>query len=258
MSGDMPAGVPEETRWALSADGRVPAADAARIQSERLDAAANAVGKLAHDVNNTLTVILGNAEYLLDSLADRPDLQEAARLVVAAAERGAELNRRVLLFSRRRGWQGAAVDPANVLRALGECLTGEAPAGIAVRIELPPALPPVALTEAALEEAASGLARNALEAMPGGGTLSISAVEEGAPGARFVAITIGDTGRGMGELELARSMEPFASRKPGGVGVGLGLAVAHGVARAAGGSLTLHSTPGEGTRAVLRLPVREG
>ncbi|MBY0337220.1 MAG: hypothetical protein K2X11_11440 [Acetobacteraceae bacterium] len=225
--------------------------DPASVQAERLDAAALAVGKLAHDVNNTLTVMLGNAEYLLDALADRPDLLDAVRLIVEAAERAAEVNRRVLLFSRRRGWNGGRADLG---RVLDEARALELPPGVSLQLDLPPSLPPLALAPNALAEAVNALLRNAIEAMPDGGTLRISAEEE--PSGQ-VTLRVQDTGRGMDAEELARCLEPFASRKPGGTGVGLGLAIAHGVARAAGGKLSLRSRPGEGTEVRLTLPSRK-
>jgi signal transduction histidine kinase/ActR/RegA family two-component response regulator len=217
------------------------------IEWERLDAAAQAVGRLAHDMNNCLTVALGNAEYLEEELADRPDLLAAVRLILDAAERGAALTGRVLRFARRDR-RGGELDLLPFLGSLAGRLEAEAPAW-PVEERLAADLPLAQVDPAELERALRELVANARAALPGGGRITITA--EPVAGGEGVAIAVEDGGRGMSQSMLRRCVEPFVS---GGGGLGLGLSAVHGLAAAEGGSLRLESRAGGGTRAILELP----
>lgn len=227
-----------------------PGGIAARIRAERLDAAAQATGRLSHDFNNCLTVIMGNAEYLEEVLADRLDLLEAVRFVGQAGERAAALTGRMLQFARKRTPPGGEAAVGEVLARLEDGLRATAPDHV-VEASAEPGLPPVAAEPAALEAALRELATNGLEAMRPGGTLRIVAT---AGAAGRVLVTVADTGRGMAPAVLSRCAEPFFTTRETHWGVGLGLSAAHGFAVAHGGALHLESRPGEGTRAVLDLP----
>jgi hypothetical protein len=223
---------------------------AAEIEAERLAATAEATGRLAHDINNILTVILGNAEFLEEQLAGRPDLLEAVRLITTAVERSAALTGRVLRFARHAppGRAETALPP--LLGRIAARLTAEAPAW-PVRVACAPDLPPVLADGPEIEAALEELLANAREALPGGGPVRIGA--RPAPEGEAVLISVADDGLGMPQAVRQRCLEPFVAT---GGGLGLGLSAVHGFARAHGGALSVESAPGAGTVVVLRLPAR--
>lgn len=226
-----------------------PGGIAARLRAERLHAAAQATGRLSHDFNNCLTVIMGNAEYLEEVLAGQAELLEAVRFIGQAGERAAALTGRMLQFARLKAPSDGEAAVEEVLTRLEARLRSTAP-GHRIEVSAEAALPLALAEPAALEAALQELAANGLEAMPPGGTLRISAAAvEGR-----VSITVADTGRGMAPAVLNRCIEPFVTTREAHWGTGLGLSAVHGFAVAHGGSLHLESRPGEGTRAVLDLP----
>jgi signal transduction histidine kinase/CheY-like chemotaxis protein len=222
----------------------------ARIEWERLDAAAQAVGRLAHDMNNCLTVALGNAEYLEEELADRPELLSAVRLILEASERGAALTGKVLRFARRDRRAGE-VELAPLLSALAARCEAEAPAW-PVEERVAPGLPPAQVEAADLERALLELVSNARLASPNGGRILLSAST--VPGGEGISIVVEDEGAGMSRAMLQRCLEPFVS---GGDGLGLGLSAVHGFAAAQGGSLRVESRAGGGTRVILEIPAAQ-
>lgn len=121
---------------------------------------------------------------------------------------------------------------------------------------------PVLADRAQLEQVLLGLAMNAHQAMPDGGRLGIAvAVEAGADGGPgSVTLTMSDTGVGMDEATAAKAFDPFFTTKPpgSGTGTGLGLATVSAIIAVAGGDIRLHSTPGEGTNVIVRLPALSG
>ncbi|WP_439597416.1 ATP-binding protein [Falsiroseomonas sp.] len=224
---------------------------APRLREERLEAAARLGLRLAHDFNNVLTVSLGNAEFLAEMLVDRPDLAEAARLMIETGERGAALTARVLQFARRAPPQASRVEVAPLLERLAarqRLLAPQCRVEVAVASDTLPVLADPAALEAALQE----LSLNALRAMPQGGTLSLAAGP--APEAGLLRLCVADTGPGLPPALAERCLEPFVTDQPESWGVGLGLSTVYGFARASGGSLDLESAPGQGTRALLHLP----
>jgi signal transduction histidine kinase/CheY-like chemotaxis protein len=239
------------------------ATEASLRHAQKMEAVGRLTGGIAHDFNNLLTAVLGSIALLEKRL---PELDpRAARLLANArkgAERGAALTQRLLVFGRRQALHAVPVELPALLAGMSELLRGSL--GGAIRLEtcLAPELPPVLADANQLELAILNLALNARDAMPLGGTITISAEprcvtpaeELGlAPGA-YVVILLADTGAGMDEATLARAMEPFFTTKEVGKGTGLGLSMVHGMAAQSGGRLTLQSRPGEGTTAALWLP----
>lgn len=223
-----------------------------RIAAERLAGAARVAGRLAHDFNNCLTVILGNAEYLAEALADRPDLAGPIRQIVDASDRATALTARVLQFARPRRQVVAGVRPEALLKRLAERLRAMAP-DWQVALSIAPGLPPMLADADDVETALLELAANARRAMPEGGTVTLTAEVAGC-GERL-RLAVADTGPGMPAELLARCPEPFASGNEAGWARGLGLSVAAGLARANGGELLLEQPPGSGLVAVLELPM---
>ena len=234
-------------------------------QARRLEALGNLTGGVAHDFNNMLAVVLGNAELLEASLANDERLRMVATTTRQAAERSADLTRRLLAFARRQPLDPRPVDVERVLLELEPLLRRSV--GEAVELSIvASAVGSLAMVDASqLAQAVLNLALNARDAMPEGGLLTIEAheveLDEGyaashadvEPGS-YVLVTVSDTGTGMSAEVAAQAFDPFFTTKDEGHGGGLGLSMVYGFARQSGGHARLYSEPGVGTTARLYLP----
>jgi signal transduction histidine kinase len=235
-------------------------------QAQGMESLGRLTGGLAHDLNNILSVIRGNAE-LQQQFDGKDDV--LIHEIVVATERAADLIRKLLAYSRRQALRPTAVDPADALRDAAEAMREAMGGGVTVEIDAPAGLWAARADPGPLQAALAGLIQNALDAMPDGGTLTLSARNravgagataevghEVAPG-DYVALSVRDTGVGMAPETAARAFEPFFTTKPPGLSAGMGLAMVLGFVRQSGGFVTLSSRPGEGAEFVLHLP-REG
>lgn len=267
----------EEAQRALAAanadlEARVQAEVAARetaqerlLHSEKVNALGQLAGGVAHDFNNVLQSITGALALLLREPERRERVERLGRLALDAAERGAAITRRLLMFARRRELSPAPLDTTEALSDLREIVAHTLPANIALTVDLPPDLPWIFVDRAELETALVNLVVNAQDAMPDGGRLRIAAEattvhetdEMGLAPGRYVCLSVVDTGCGMPPSVLARAADPFFTTKPPGRGTGLGLSMVQGFASASGGLLRIESRPNEGTRITLFLPACE-
>ena len=231
------------------------------IQQERLRALGQMASGIAHDLNNTLTPILGLTDLFIEFpavLDDRDVLLEQLRTIHTASQDAASVIARLRDFYRPGNGHGVTHDvDLSLLAEQAIALTrpkwhDEALArGAVIRFAREYGEMPVLSANAAeLREALANLIINAVDAMPRGGTILVrTAVRE-----RTAEVVIGDTGAGMTEDVLRRCVEPFFSTK-GEQGTGLGLSVVYGTAQRHNGSVHIASKPGEGTSVTLRLPL---
>ncbi|WP_243451162.1 ATP-binding protein [Sphingosinicella sp. CPCC 101087] len=248
----------------LTATAEREAALAQLHEAQKLETLGQLTGGVAHDFNNLLTPITG----VLDLLNRRygKDDARAKRLIGGAlesAERARTLVQRLLGFARRQALQTRPVDPETLLDGMRDLIASSIGATIELQLRLDQNLPPVLADPHQLELAVLNLCVNARDAMPSGGLLTVAAevqalgpgeVPQVTPGL-YIRLSVIDTGAGMDEETLSRAVEPFYSTKEVGKGTGLGLSMVHGLASQLGGGFRLTSTPGEGTRVDLWLPV---
>ncbi|WP_227816220.1 PAS-domain containing protein [Nitrogeniibacter aestuarii] len=242
------------------------ASEAALVQAQKMEAVGQLTGGLAHDFNNLLTIIMGNLDAAREQVdpAVAADYLDPAR---RAAERGVELIRRLLTFSRRQTLEPVAVDVGSRIRDFTHLLQRSLSESIHIRTTLPNAPLHALVDPHQLENALLNLAINARDAMPGGGTLSITVSERHIPESQsalvelpvghYVQIDVADTGTGIEEALLTRVFEPFVTTKPFGQGSGLGLSMVYGFVRQSGGNIRVRSTPGKGTTVTFVLPRTE-
>ncbi|MCA1443791.1 PAS domain S-box protein [Ensifer sp. IC4062] len=234
-------------------------------QAQKLEAIGQLTGGLAHDFNNLLTVILGNAEVLVDRLSDDENLRRLAEMSWAAAQRGAELVHRLLAFARRQALEPQVVDLNSLLNGLDALLRRTISQDIEIEFLQPADLWKALVDPAQLETAILNLCINARDAMPCGGRLTIETANisldehfadwnADAASGQYVVMTISDTGTGMEPHVLARAFEPFFTTKEAGKGSGLGLSMVFGFAKQSNGHVKIHSQPGEGTTIKMYLP----
>lgn len=206
--------------------------------AQRIEAVGRLAGGIAHDYNNLLTSVTTNLAIL--RMEPEPQAEERRSIlddVSAAAERGANLTRQLLAFSRRQVLSPQPLDVNRVVegfRRLLDRLLGET---CRLRLQLAPGLPPIVADPSQLEQVLMNLVINARDAMPGGGTITVTTEElRVPPGAAppalpgdFVRISVTDTGGGIAPEVMPHVFEPFFTTKPEGKGTGLGLATVHGI-----------------------------
>ncbi len=228
------------------------------VQSQKMDAVGQLTGGIAHDFNNLLTVILTNAELLAADLPQNaPEAASDLGEIRGAAQRGSEIVKKLLGFGRREMLSLRAHRVNDILERGGETIRQLLPPGITVEME---AADPGLIVHAdatAVEQMLVNLVTNARDAMPNGGTVTISARSLASAGhaAAVVEIAVADSGVGMTQDVLEHAFEPFFTTKAPGEGSGLGLAMIYGLVKQHGGTVELRSEPGAGTTAFLRLPL---
>jgi signal transduction histidine kinase len=234
------------------------------FEAQKMDTIGQLTGGVAHDFNNLLMAVLGSLTLLEKRLPDDPRSHRLLQNAVQGAQRGAALTQRLLAFSRRQELKPEAVDVPQLVDGMRELLERALGPGIELRTQFQAALPAALVDANQLELALLNVALNARDAMPTGGTLTISAAyvhEKGPAGAtalqpgEYVRILIADDGMGMDEVTLAKATEPFFTTKGPGKGTGLGLSMVHGLAAQSGGLLRINSQPKLGTTLELWLPM---
>ena len=222
-------------------------------QSQKMEAVGQLAGGIAHDFNNLLLAISGNAELLQGSPALGTREQEDVREIVEAAGRAANLTRQLLAYSRPTDDDLGPVDLNSTVTAIQTLLMRLLGENIAIATDLDPRAPTILGTQSRVEQIVVNLAVNARDAMSAGGELRISTKIE--PDGAHARLVVEDTGDGMDDATAARAFEPFFTTKEAGTGTGLGLATVYGIVEQAGGTITLASRPGQGTRVDVLLPV---
>lgn len=223
------------------------------FQSQKMEAIGKLTGGVAHDFNNLLSVVLGSLNLAQRRLAEGGDVTRLIANAMKAAERGASLTQRMLAFARKQELQLDSVDLTALVRGMTELLQST----IGARVEIDTLFPVAPLYVRAdprqLELALMNLVVNARDAMPEGGTITISAEAEavtneaGLESGRYVRLSVKDEGEGMDSEVLAQALEPFFTTKGVGKGTGLGLPMVQGLAEQSGGKLKLASSKGKGT-----------
>jgi len=234
-------------------------------EMQKVESLGQLTGGVAHDFNNLLIAVLGNLDLLRKHLADDAKARRLIDGAIQGAERGATLTKRMLAFARRQELKPETVEVPSLVHSMVEMLGRSLGPGIQISTEFEPALPPTRADPNQLELALLNLALNARDAMPLGGTLTISAHREligagdvpGLPPGDYVCISERDTGDGMDEATLKRATEPFFTTKGAGRGTGLGLSMVDGLVAQSGGAMRITSRVGLGTTVELWLPVAE-
>jgi len=227
----------------------------ALLQSQKLQALGELAGGIAHDFNNLMTVMRGSADFLLK----QPDLPAEKRtrylnVMLETAERATSLTSQLLAFARRQPLEPEVIDLSLRLDAMGEMLQRTLGSLYELKLDLAPALWAVEIDPTGLEAALLNAVVNARDAMPSGGTITISTRNRARQDGEGVLLSIRDTGDGIPPETLKRVFEPFFTTKPTGKGTGLGLSQIHGYAIQSGGSARIDSQVGKGTVVELWIP----
>ncbi len=225
-------------------------------QSEKMSALGSLLAGVAHELNNPLSVVVGQA-LLMEETA--PDARTAGRAekIRNAAERCARIVRTFLAMARQRPPQRTAVRLNELVHGALDLLAYQLrTSSVQVETDLDPALPELNGDPDQIHQVVTNLVVNAQQAMmdaPEPRRLRIAT--RYLPANRLVRIEVDDSGPGVAAEIRSRIFEPFYTTKPTGVGTGVGLSVCHGIVEAHGGSIRLEDAPGGGARFVVLLPL---
>lgn len=232
-------------------------------QAQKMEMIGQLTGGVAHDFNNLLMAVIANLDLLKRNVPDDP---KTARLIdgaIQGANRGASLTQRLLAFARRQELKLVPLSVSDLVKGVGDLLTKSVGAQVELRYQLQEDLAPSLVDANQVELALLNLVVNARDAMPEGGTITISTDQimlekDGQlPDGLYARLTVADTGVGMSAETLSKATEPFFSTKELGKGTGLGLSMIHGLAIQLNGALRLMSQVGEGTCAEFLMPATE-
>jgi PAS domain S-box-containing protein len=227
-------------------------------ESQKFDALGQLTGGVAHDFNNLLMIISGSLHVLKRGTTDDAKLQRAISAIETATKRGAALTGQLLSFARRQSVNPQAIDFADRITAIREVLDAGVGSSVRLALDIDRDVWPIRTDASELETALLNLVINARDAMPDGGTVTVSArnvvLDETLLTGEFVAIDIADTGLGIPSDVVDKIFEPFFTTKPIGKGTGLGLSQVHGFAHQAGGTVKVASELGKGTTFTILLP----
>ena len=230
-------------------------------ESEKMEALGRLVGGVAHDFNNVLTAITLYSDLLLERTHRRREAEE----IHLAAQRGTAIVRQLLTFARQQPLAPRLVS----LRAIVSSMRGMLEPLLGENIELITRSEgdrdAVHVDPAQMQQVILNLVMNARDAMPEGGQVRISTgactlsahAAQRHPGLRpgeYATLIVADTGCGMDEQVRKRLFEPFFTTKRVGEGVGLGMSMVYGIVSQSGGTVSVSSKPGKGTRVTIHLP----
>ena len=235
------------------------------IQAQKLESLGTLASGIAHDFNNILGIIIGHAT-LVQRLQLEPDkMADSIKTITTAAQRGAALVRQLLTFARKSDVILQRISLNGLIKEVVSLTRETFPKTVTVSMKLADKLPPILADSTQIQQVFLNLCINARDAMPNGGTLSLStrlitgekvhARFSEAKASQYVLIEFSDTGTGMDEATRTRIFEPFFTTKESGKGTGLGLAVAFGIIHIHQGFIDVSSEPGHGTTFSIYFPV---
>jgi two-component system cell cycle sensor histidine kinase/response regulator CckA len=234
------------------------------LRAQRMENIGTLAGGIAHDLNNALAPILMSIDVLRTKVSD-PESLGMIELLNMSAQRGADMVKQLLTFSRGIDGTPGLLQPRHILRDIQTIARQTFPKNITVQVQVPRDLWPLVGDITQLHQVLLNLAVNARDAMPQGGVLTLQAenisIDEhfaaATPGAKpgpHVLVSVKDTGLGMPPEVRARIFDPFFTTKEPDRGTGLGLSIVHSIVKSHGGFILVSSQPGKGSEFRVYLP----
>jgi PAS domain S-box-containing protein len=237
--------------------------------AQKMEAVGTLAGGIAHDFNNILHIVSGYVQLLLHKKAEEDPEHDALVEIDTALSRAADLVRQLLTFSRKVDGQPRVVDLNQAVTRVARLFERTVPRMIKIETELVPLPVRIRIDPTQLERLLVNLGRNACDAMPRGGRLSLATdnmvvsrrEDRGGLGlspGTYIHLSVADTGSGIDPGVMPHIFEPFYTTKDKGRGTGLGLSTVYGIVQTSGGRINVTSSPGQGARFDVYLPAHEG
>jgi PAS domain S-box-containing protein len=237
------------------------------LRAQRMESIGTLAGGVAHDLNNILSPIMMSID-LLKGMSENPQVTSILETIEVSAKRGAEIVRQVLSFARGMEGERIEVQPKHLLQDLQIIIKDTFPKKIRREISLPNHIWKILGDPTQLHQILLNLCLNARDAMPDGGTLTITvenvvldeqyaAMHIEAKAGRYVCLNVTDSGTGIPPAILDKIFEPFFTTKDIGKGTGLGLSTVMAIAKSHDGFINAYSEPGKGTTFKVYLPAIE-
>jgi PAS domain S-box-containing protein len=237
------------------------------LQSQKNESIGTLAGGIAHDFNNILGIILGYTYIIEQKKSDEKALSTSIAAINQAVKRGASLVRQILTFARKTETKFMPVDSAELANELVSMLKQTFPRIIEINNQFPTNVPFILADRTQIHQTILNLCVNARDAMPNGGSITLTATEISGAAVKemfqtadqqlYLCIGVTDTGEGMSEAIRNRIFDPFYTTKPQGKGTGLGLSVVSGIVQAHNGFINVESVPDKGTTFRLYFPVAD-
>jgi signal transduction histidine kinase/CheY-like chemotaxis protein len=236
--------------------------------SQKMDALGKVAGGIAHDFNNMLGVMRGNLDMANIDFANNPAVMKFLGPIDRSVDRAAELTGRLLRFSRKAPVHASSVKVDEVITHMRDLLASSLTPQIEIRLEPGAAEAKVRIDRGDFEDALLNLAVNARDAMPEGGTLSLStwtetlgpdseALRDNMQPGSYLCLRVADTGTGIDPAIQKHLFEPFFTTKEVSRGTGLGLSQVYGFVERSDGNILVHSSPGSGSQFTIYLPLKD-
>jgi two-component system, cell cycle sensor histidine kinase and response regulator CckA len=219
-------------------------------RAQRLESIGTLAGGIAHDLNNALTPILMMLDFLKEQY---PAESEALETVERSANHAAEMVRHLLSFAKGNEGRRLLLQPRLLIKEMEKIVKGTFPKNIRIQLRCPKEVPSIVGDATQLHQVLLNLCVNARDAMPDGGTVTVTVLTDG----DTAELSVVDTGIGMDEETQAQIFEPFFTTKPLAEASGLGLSTVHGIVGQSGGTVLVDSDPGRGTTFTVRLPLAQ-
>ncbi len=235
-------------------------------QSQKMESIGTLAGGIAHDFNNLLFPIVGCTEMLMEDVPEDSPLRKNLNAIYKGAMRAKELVSQILAFSRHESNEIKLMRMQPVIKEALKLIRSTIPTSIEITQQIDRDCGPIKADPTQIHQVVMNLATNAYHAMEDtGGKLTVGLKEvkldekkmmgaDMAPGV-YACLTVVDTGTGIDEKIQGKIFDPYFTTKEQGKGTGMGLSVIHGIVQSAGGSIQMHSVPGEGTEFHVYMPV---
>ena len=238
-------------------------------QAQKMEAVGALAGGIAHDFNNILFPILGLSEMLLDELSESHPAHENIREILRAGERGRDLVKQILAFSRQSEQERIPLRISTIIKEAFQLCRSTIPSNIEIRRHIPKDPGLVLADPTQVHQVVMNLLTNAYHAVEAeGGEMSVrfgehrseagEAAEGMPPPGRYAFLAVSDTGPGIPPEIAEKIFEPYFTTKEQGKGTGLGLAVVYGIVKKHGGEITVYSEMGQGTTVTVYFPLMAG
>ena len=236
------------------------------IQAQKIEAIGTLASGIAHDFNNILSAILGFAELTLRNASCDPATEKNLGFILSATNRGRDLVRQILMFSRKENETQEAFTVAPIVEETYALLRQMIPSSISISLDAQEQVGKIAGDKTQIQQVIMNLCTNAFHAMPdSGGQINIGlkqvkldgtrATGKNLPHGEYALITVADNGSGIPEQIISQIFDPFFTTKERERGTGLGLSVVHGIVKRHGGTIEVESTVGKGSTFFVFLPV---